>query len=177
MRLIRGDIDELLSAAPPADTSRFARDDGPGGPRRWRLKRNCALRPGQYLTGIGLLMGISALVAIGCWIRGLWLVPIFCGFELLGIAVAALAYAHHAIDGEIVQVLADGRVHIEVDRGLRHASYIFPSSQARLIKPGDAPDALWLHHGATRIELAHYVSAEARDAFERQLRRALRESW
>ncbi|OZI20464.1 hypothetical protein CAL26_23490 [Bordetella genomosp. 9] len=177
MRLLRDDIQELLSAAPPADAARRVSAGRPRGPRSWRLKRNCALRPAQYLAAIGVLMGMSALVAVGCWIRGLWLVPVFCGAELLGITVAALAYAHHAIDGEIVRVDKDGQVHVDVDRGRRHDRYVFPSSQTRLVKPADAPGTLWLHHGATRIELARYVSTDTREAFEGQLRQALRETW
>jgi uncharacterized membrane protein len=175
MRRFSEDIDELLSAAPPNGAAWRLPGGDWRGPRAWRLKRNCALRPPQYLAAIALLMGIAALVAVACWVRGIWVVPLFCGVELLAIAVAALAYARHAIDGEIVAVTPDKRVRVEVDRGLLHTSYVFEADRIRLIKPAEAPDTLWLHHGATRIQLAGYTSGAVRDAFEGELRRAIRD--
>jgi uncharacterized membrane protein len=175
MRRISDDIDNMLSSAPPARGTWHVPHGSPRGPSTWRLKRNCALRPLQYLGAMGFLMSLSAVVAAACWIRGIWLVPLFCGIELLGIAAAAIAYARHAVDGEIVQLTGDGRVRVEVDRGLRHTAYLFLTNQVRLIRPTDAPDTLWLHHGATRIELASYASPATRDAFENELRQAIRD--
>jgi uncharacterized membrane protein len=175
MRRISQDIEELLSAAPPSGAVWCAPGGDRPGPHAWRLKRNCALRPAQYLAAIALLMSLAALVALACWIRGIWLVPLFCGLELVVIAVAALAYARHAIDGEIVAVTPDRHVRVEVDRGLTHTSYLFEADRVRLIKPADAPDTLWLHHGATRVQLAACTSAAVRDAFEGELRSAIRD--
>jgi uncharacterized membrane protein len=175
MRRFTQDIDELLSAAPPPGAVWWTRGGDPAGPRAWRLKRNCSLRPPQYLAAIALLMSLAALVALACWVRGIWLVPLFCGAELVVIAVAALAYARHAIDGEIVAVTQDRRLRVEIDRGLVHTCYLFDAGRVRLIKPAEAPDTLWLHHGTTRVQLAAYTSAATRDAFEGELRRALRD--
>lgn len=173
MKDLRLPSDDIASASPPgAGTWRFPWQP-PEGPRAWRLKRNCALRPRQYLAAMGLLMGLSALVAVACWIRGLWLVPVFCALELVAIGVAALAYARHAIDGEIVAFTDDGHLRVEVDRGRWHASHLFEPWRVRLVRT-DAGE-LWLHHGGTRIPVGGHASPAVRDAFDAELREALRQ--
>ncbi|ARP87450.1 hypothetical protein CAL13_15455 [Bordetella genomosp. 9] len=162
-----------ISASPP----RTGGWDGVGRPSRrprvWRLKRNCALLPSQYLASIALLMGLSAAVAISCWIRGLWVVPIFSCVELTAIGMAAFIYARHAVDGEIVTLTEDGRLRVEVDRGLLHSAYVFEPGRVRLIRTAAEPGRLWLCHGSTRIELCRYVQESVAQAFEADLRRAL----
>jgi uncharacterized membrane protein len=174
MRDLRLRSDDLVSASPPGAGAWVFPWLPPRGPRTWRLKRNCALTPRQYLGAMGLLMGISALVAAGCWIRGIWLVPVFCGAELVAISAAAFAYACHAIDGETVTLTEDGHVRVDVDRGLKHAAHVLDSRRVRLVRT-DAND-LWLHQGPVRLEVGRYASASARDGFEAELRKALRQS-
>ena len=171
MRNLHADTDDLASASPPAGGVWTFPRLPPRGPRTWRLKRNCALRPNQYFAAIGLLMGISAAVAISCWIRGLWVVPIFCCIELAAIAAAALAYARHAIDGETITLTEDRDIRVEVDRGVRHDTYLLKEQGLRLIK--DDSDILCLRQGTTCIQVGRYASPAARDAFEVGLRSAL----
>jgi uncharacterized membrane protein len=123
------------------------------------------------LAAIGLLMGISALVAIACWIRGIWLVPIFCCIELIGIAAAALAYARHAIDGEVVTLTEDRNIRVEVDRGIRHDAYTFLAQRLRVVR--DSRDDLWLRDGGLCIQVGAHTSPVTRDMFEAELRKAL----
>lgn len=163
--------DDLVSAAPPTAGGWALAWRAPRGPRVWRLKRNCALRPSQYAGAIALLMGIAAVVALACWIRGIWLVPLFCCIELAAVAAAAVAYARHAIDGETV-TLTDARdVRVEVDRGLRHETYLLPVQGLRLVK--ENAETLWLRQGATCIQVGQHAPPEVRDAFEADLRNML----
>ncbi|WP_082988050.1 DUF2244 domain-containing protein [Bordetella bronchialis] len=161
--------DEWMSASPPASWTLPWR--APPGPRVWRLKRNCALRPAQYFAAMGLLMGISAAVAIGCWIRGIWLVPVFCGIELIAIAGAALAYARHAIDGETITLTEAREVRVEIDRGPRHETHVLRVDGLRLLK--EEADTLWLKQGATCIPVGRHASPAMRAAFEADLRKTL----
>lgn len=171
MRRLSLNTDDLASAAPPAAGGWAFPWRPPRGSRVWRLKRNCALRPVQYAAGIGLLMGMSTLVALACWIRGIWLVPVFCGLELAAVGTAALAYARHAIDGETVTLTDAREVRVEVDQGLRHETYLLPAQGLRVIK--DTDDTLWLRQGATRVQVGAHASAAVREAFEADLRAML----
>jgi uncharacterized membrane protein len=142
--------------------------------RTWRLKANCALSPRQFMASIGALMGASSIVAICCALRGLWLVPVFCGAELLVIAVAALAYARHAIDGETVTLTCDGLVLVEADRGLRRTSHVFQLGQARLVRPDTEPGTLWLCQHTRRVRLGQHAPPAMLAAFESDLRQRIR---
>jgi uncharacterized membrane protein len=171
MRDLRLYSDHLASASPPGAGAWVAPWRAPRGSRTWRLKRNCALRPYQFLAAMGMLMGLSALVALACWIRGLWLVPIFCSIELVAIAVAVLAYAPHAVDGEIVTLTAERQVRVEVDRGTRRDAYVFQAHRLRVVR--DDKNALWLRDGDMRVKVGSHASESARDMFAAELREAL----
>lgn len=175
MRQLRLHTDELASAAPPMAGGWGLPWRPPRGAHVWRLKRNCALRPGQYLAAMGLLMGISALVAIACWIRGIWLVPVFCCIELTAVSAAALAYARHAIDGETVVLVGNREVRVDVDRGLRHDRYVLPAQGLRLIRDEDG--ALYLRQGGTRLQVGAHAPAAVREAFAADLRDMLAGRW
>ncbi|WP_158515159.1 DUF2244 domain-containing protein [Bordetella sp. H567] len=180
MRHASLNTDDLVSAAPPTAGVWAPAWRPPPGRHVWRLKRNCALRPTQYAAAMGLLMGISAVVAIACWIGGIWLVPIFCCIELSAVAVAALAYARHAIDGETITLTETRDVRVEIDRGLRHETYLLQAQGLRLVK--EDADTLWLRQGAIRIQVGGHAAPAMRDAFEAELRDMLagrpgREPW
>lgn len=172
MRDIRLINAELQAGAPPGGAAWPYSAPPPRDERRWRLKRNCALRPGQYAGAIAGLMTVAAVVAIACWIKGLWLVPVFCAVELTAVGAAALAYARHAVDGEVVTLTADGRLLVELDHGTRRRKLEFAAARVRLVK--DADNFLWLRQGERQIELGRQLSGIARDTFEAELRRALR---
>jgi uncharacterized membrane protein len=143
-------------------------------PRTWRLKANCALSPRQFMASMGALMAASTIVAACCALRGLWLVPIFCGLELLVIVAAALAYARHAIDGEIVTLAGDGRILVEADCGLRRTSHVFQLGQARLVRPDTQPGTLWLQQHTRRLRLGQHAPPGMLAAFESELRQQIR---
>lgn len=163
------EFDALGAVAGPAA-------DAPADPVacRWSLKRNCSVYPQQFLMGSGGLLAICISVAFYFWLRGFWVVCLFCGGEMISIVAASVCYARHARDGEIVSLLRDGRLVIQVDDGLRHTEHVFNPNWARLVRQDTPADSLWLHYGSVRLRLARHVAPERRAAFEAEIRRAIR---
>jgi uncharacterized membrane protein len=131
----------------------------------WKLKRSCNVYPHQFLGGMAALIGLCMVVALCCWLHGLWLVPIFALIEAAVIAAAFLSFARHARDGETVILYRDGRVRVEVDRGLEQVVYEFTRHRARLVQERVPQDSLWLYHGTGRVRLGEFVPLAQRWAF------------
>ena len=78
----------------------------------WLMKRNCSLSPRRvgwfYLSIVCISFAIALLIA--WW--GYWLVLPFAGLDLIGLGIALLVYARHAVDYERVS-LAGGKLVVE----------------------------------------------------------------
>ena len=80
---------------------------GQGYPAVWKLKRNCAITPRQFVIFYCSLATVSLSIA-GFWsAMGAWTVLPFAGIDLLGVGAAFLVYARHATDYESVVITAE----------------------------------------------------------------------
>jgi len=147
---------------------------GAGVERAWTLKRNCSLYPAQFLGVVGSLLGVSGLVALCGLAAGLPLISAFCLVEMAVIVYAALDFARHARDGEKVTLLADGRLVLEIQDGLRTTRHEFNRHWLRIVRQDEPRDSLWLCYGKLRLRLARHVPPKRRARFECEIRRALR---
>jgi uncharacterized membrane protein len=104
--------------------------------------RNHALAPRRFFAGLALLAGVLRLMSLLACATGFWPVALFC---LVNAPACAVGFAHaawHTMDGECVQLTAQGEVDIRVMRGTREDSYRFPAPWLRLESP-QAATQLW----------------------------------
>ena len=66
------------------------------------LRRNVSITPRQLMGCYALLCVLSLLVAAGFWWRGVTIVSLFTGLELLAVGAALLVFARHAGDRETI---------------------------------------------------------------------------
>lgn len=141
--------------------------------RRWVLKRTCCVMPGQFLGHMAATAGLVLVISLVFSLRGLWMVAVFGALELTLIVAATFVFARHVRDGETITLLDDGRMLVDVCVAGRTTRHVFNRNWARLVRPVDTPDGLWLHYGSARLRLAQHVPPEWRRDFETELRRSL----
>ena len=78
--------------------------------KRWQMRRNCALTPKQLLQFYIVLVCISLIVAVGFFLAGAWVIPIFTALELSAVTLGFLIYCRHALDSETIEIEGRGSV-------------------------------------------------------------------
>lgn len=151
----------------------FAQVTGPA--IRWRLKRNCSIKPAQlgwlYLSLCVVSMGIGVFF----WLQGATLVLAFAGLEVAVLGMAFLAYARHAADGEMISLQGSNLV-VELETAGRLERAEFERQWVR-VEPKSGDDSLIELSGQGRsIEVGRFVRPELRQVLAREIRKALRSS-
>jgi uncharacterized membrane protein len=141
--------------------------------RAWALRRNCCASPRQFLAGIGSLIGLLCLLGIVFFVQGLWIITAFCLIDVVLVACSAIAFVSHALDGERIALLDDGRIIVEIQDGPSWQRHALNRNWARVIRTLDRPHQLWIQQGAFRYQVAKHVRPGELAQFERELRRAL----
>lgn len=99
--------------------------------KRWQMRRNCALSPKQLLKFYIALVCLSIAVAIGFFLAGVWVIPIFTALELTAVTVGFLIYCRHALDCETIEIEGK-RLIIKKFIGYKETVYEFNSQWAKL---------------------------------------------
>jgi uncharacterized membrane protein len=150
--------------------------DGPQGREpalQWLLRRNCSVTPGQMLGFYGALCAISLLIALAFAWHGATVVLAFAGLELLAVGAALLLFARHAGDRELL-TLHRARLRVEQHVGARvhHAEFAAPLLR---VEPAAGQGSLVaLTAQGSTLQVGRHLRPERREAFARELRRALR---
>ncbi|MDB5745030.1 MAG: putative transrane protein [Polaromonas sp.] len=140
---------------------------------QWRLKRRCALRPGQLVLSYGVLVVFSMAIALPFGWQGLWLIPLWCLLEITVAGALYFFYMLHASDGEHIAFTPDGNLAIEVVRGLDTRHYRMNPAWAHLERSGRNKERLWLCCSPLRVEVATQLAPRERPRIERELKHAL----
>ena len=140
--------------------------------REWSMKRNCALKPSQFVGVYVSFVGISGLLSTFCAWRGAWLVPPVCAIYLAGIAIAFLVYARHAADAQSIRLMP-GLLIIESWNGLDHKRYDFNSAWVSIDLSESRRRDLVLRCGETRVSFGTFVPVHQRAALAGEIRRCL----
>ncbi|WP_438397069.1 DUF2244 domain-containing protein [Caballeronia sp. DA-9] len=140
--------------------------------REWSLKRNCALKPSQFVGVYVSFVCISGLLSTFCAWRGAWLVPPVCAIYLAGIAVAFLVYARHAADAQCIRLMP-GLLIIESWNGLDHKRYEFNSAWVSIDMSESRRRDLDVRCGETKVRFGTFVPVHQRAALAGEIRRCL----
>jgi uncharacterized membrane protein len=140
----------------------------------WALKRNCSVTPSVFLASCAVILTPPLFFAVFFLIRGLWPITVFCSAEMIGLTLAFLAFARHAMDGERVWLFTDGQLVVEITDGRQCKRHILNAAWTRLDADTKNPDNLWLCQGRTRLQLGRHVRVPQREAFGRELKKQLR---
>jgi len=141
----------------------------------WALKRNCSVTPSVFLASCAVILTPPLFFALFFLVKGLWPITIFCSAEMIGLTIAFLAFARHAMDGERVWLFTDGRLIVEITEGRQCTRHVLNAAWTRLDAAAENPDTLWLCQGRTRLHLGRHVREPQRQAFGRELKKQLRD--
>lgn len=141
-------------------------------PRRWDLHRDCALTPGQCAAGLSIPLLVGSAIAAGCAGAGYTLVAVFAVAEWIAAAVAFVAYARHARDGESVTLRGDELV-IDLRRADRTTRVCLNAQWVR-VAWDPACGGVECACQRQRWSLGRHVVARARRQFAAELARELR---
>jgi uncharacterized membrane protein len=140
--------------------------------KTWKMARNCAMSPRQFVFSYCSLVGVSLSVAGLCAASGAWVVIFFAGTEMLGIAVLFLHYARHATDYDEVK-LSSERLLIECTNGPRIERYEFNPHWARINLQTGLNPMIEIRYAGKCVIVGSHLPAYRRSLIADELRKGL----
>lgn len=150
--------------------------DGAAGRRtvlQWVLKPNCSITPRQLAAVYLSLCALALAISAGFWWHGARLISAFAGIELLAVGIALIVYARHAGDREVL-TLAGGSLAVEQRWGRRVERADFQADWLSVEPAAGQGSLVELSARGRTMRVGRYLRPEARGAFARELRCALR---
>lgn len=139
----------------------------------WSLKRNCSVTPAQLGWLYASICAVSLGVAGFCWSLGATLVLPFTALELVAVAVAFLAYARHATDGERIRLLQEQLV-VELETAGRMRRCEFARAWVRVEVAEDGDRMIEVSGMGRSVQVGRFLRADLRPVVAREIRQALR---
>lgn len=139
----------------------------------WSFRRNCAIRPGQLIGVFAVLSAVSLGVAGAFWFQGAPYVLPFACLEVTVLAIAFVAYARHATDGETAK-LDENWLVIEQEVAGKKAEKRFPRASVRIEPLADSDNLIEVSARGDRLEFGRHLRAEWRPLVAREMRFAVR---
>jgi len=142
------------------------------GTKRWQMRRNCALTPKQLLQFYIVLVCLSLIVAIGFFLAGVWMIPIFTALELSAVTLGFLIYCRHALDCETIEIEGK-RLIVKKFIGYKETVFEFNTQWAKIDPPIDASKTFQIRQSDLRVELGQFIRQEQQLALIAQVRTCL----
>jgi uncharacterized membrane protein len=142
------------------------------GTKRWQMRRNCALTPKQLLQFYIVLVCLSLIVAIGFFLAGVWMIPIFTALELSAVTLGFLIYCRHALDCETIEIEGK-RLIVKKFIGYKETVFEFNTQWAKIDLPIDASKTFQIRQSDLRVELGQFIRHEQQLALIAQVRACL----
>ena len=142
------------------------------GTKRWQMRRNCALTPKQLLQFYIVLVCLSLIVAIGFFLAGVWMIPIFTALELSAVTLGFLIYCRHALDCETIEIEGK-RLIVKKFIGYKETVFEFNAQWAKIDPPIDASKTFQIRQSDLRVELGQFIRQEQQLALIAQVRACL----
>jgi uncharacterized membrane protein len=162
--------------AAPQGAWRFGRswmgDDQLAGVQ-WVLRRNCSVTPRQLMVVYLSLCLFSLIIAAGfAWV-GAPVVLAFAGLELVLLGLALMAYARHALDGDVL-TLSGPSLAVEQAHGRRMLRTEFRAEWVSVEPAHGEGSLIQLSGQGQHVRVARFLRPEMRAALAQELRLALR---
>ena len=138
----------------------------------WQMRRNCALTPKQLLQFYIVLVCLSIIVASGFFLAGVWMIPIFTGFELSAVTIGFYIYCRHALDSESIEIEGK-RILVKKFIGYKETHYEFNTQWAKIEQLTEDAKTFFICQSNMRIELGQFIRPEQQIALIQELRRYL----
>lgn len=135
----------------------------------WQMRRNCALTPKQLLRFYIALVCLSLIVAIGFFLAGVWMIPIFTSLELMAVTLGFLIYCRHALDCESIEIEGK-RLLIKKFIGYKETLYEFNAQWAKIEPPIEGSKVFHISQSSLRVELGQFLRVEQQLALITQVR-------
>ena len=136
------------------------------------MRRNCALTPKQLLQFYIVLVCLSLIVAIGFFLAGVWMIPIFTTLELSAVTLGFLIYCRHALDCETIEIEGK-RLLVKKFIGYKETVFEFNTQWAKIDPPIDASKTFQIRQSDLRVELGQFIRQEQQLALIAQVRACL----
>lgn len=141
--------------------------------KRWHMRRNCALTPGQLFKFYITLVCLSLIVATGFFFAGAWVVLIFTTIELGVVTIVFYIYCRHAIDSETIEI-EDKRLLVKKYIGSEETFYEFNAQWAKIEAPIQGKKTFTIRQANLRVELGQFIRYEQQLVLIAQVRTCLR---
>lgn len=141
--------------------------------KEWRLKRNCALSPRQFVAWFVSLCSVSLTIALVFLWRGAWMILPFTVLELGALLTACVIQARHAIDYEHIRLFPN-RLVVERMQAFRVTRDEFNPLWVRVEPGATSREPMILHSAGKSVRIGRYLMADARETFATELRAWLR---
>ena len=127
--------------------------------KTWKMRRNCALTPGQLLKFYLALVCLSVTVAAGFLLVGVKMILIFTVIELSAVTIGFLVYCRHALDFEEVEI--DGtRLIVRKFIAYKETVVEFNTRWAKLSQPQEHEKVFFIAQTGQRVEIGQFMRRE-----------------
>jgi len=123
------------------------------------MRRNCALTPKQLLQFYIVLVCLSLIVAVGFFLAGVWVIPIFTALELSAVTLGFLIYCRHALDSETIEI--DGQcLIVKKFIGYKETVHEFNTQWAKIDLSTEESKVFHISQSHLRVELGQFLRRE-----------------
>ena len=135
----------------------------------WKMRRNCALTPGQLLKFYIALICLSLTVATGFLLAGVKMILIFTAIELTAVTIGFLIYCRHALDFEEIEI-SGTRLLVRKFIAYKETVIEFNTRWAKISSPEEHEKVFFIEQTGQRVALGQFLRPEQFRALIAELR-------
>lgn len=125
----------------------------------WKMRRNCALTPGQLLKFYIALICLSLTVATGFLLAGVKMILIFTAIELTAVTIGFLIYCRHALDFEEIEI-SGTRLLVRKFIAYKETVIEFNTRWAKIAQPEEYEKVFFIEQAGQRVALGQFLRRE-----------------
>jgi uncharacterized membrane protein len=127
--------------------------------KTWKMRRNCALTPGQLLKFYLALVCLSVTVATGFLLVGVKMILIFTAIELTAVTIGFLVYCRHALDFEEIEIQGT-RLIVRKFIAYKETVIEFNTRWVRFSQPQEHAKVFFIEQTGQSVELGQFIRRE-----------------
>jgi uncharacterized membrane protein len=127
--------------------------------KTWKMRRNCALTPGQLLKFYIALVCLSLIVATGFLLAGVKIILIFTAIELSAVTIGFLVYCRHALDFEEIEI-SGTRFLVRKFIAYKETVTEFNTRWVRLSHPEEHQKVFFIEQAGQRVDVGQFLRRE-----------------